>query len=92
MNKRQRGTLEALFQRPTRSDIRWAEFRSLLLALGADEVGRSGSRVAFLLDVGGGQEVLHLHRPHNPPELRKYQVEEARDFLAQLGITPESTR
>jgi hypothetical protein len=34
MNRRHRRTLPAVFEHPTRPDIRWADIEALLLALG----------------------------------------------------------
>ena len=85
MNKRQRRTLARIFERPTRSDVRWDELTSLLRALGAEEHEGAGSRVRFVLD----GSILSLHRPHPKPELRKYAVEDVRGFLAARGIEPE---
>ena len=85
MNKRQRRTLARIFERPTRSDLRWDELVSLLRALGAEEHGGAGSRIRFVLD----GSILSLHRPHPRPELRKYAVEDVRDFLAARGVEPE---
>lgn len=85
MNKRQRRTLARIFERPTRSDVRWDELASLLRALGAEEHQGAGSRVRFVLD----GSILSLHRPHPKLDLRKYAVEDVRDFLAARGIEPE---
>lgn len=85
MNKRQRRTLARIFERPTRSDVRWDELTSLLRALGAEDHEGTGSRVRFVL----AGSILSLHRPHPKPELRKYAVEDVRDFLAARGIEPE---
>lgn len=85
MNKRQRRTLARIFERPPRSDIRWDELASLMGALGAQEQEGAGSRVRFVLD----GSILSLHRPHPKPELRKYAVEDVRDFLTAHGIGPE---
>jgi len=85
MNKRQRRALARIFERPTRSDVRWDELASLMRALGAEEHQGAGSRVRFVL----GGSILSLHRPHPKPELRKYAVEDVRDFLAARGIEPE---
>ncbi|MDJ0866256.1 MAG: type II toxin-antitoxin system HicA family toxin [Myxococcota bacterium] len=85
MNKRQRRTLARVFERPTRSDVRWDELASLLRALGAEEREGAGSRVRFVL----AGSILSLHRPHPKPELRKYAVEDVRQFLAARGIEPE---
>lgn len=85
MNKRQRRTLARIFERPTRADVRWDELAALMRALGAEEHQGAGSRVRFVLD----GSILSLHRPHPKPELRKYAVEDVRDFLAGRGIEPE---
>jgi len=63
MNQRQRRTRDRIFERPNRSDIRWEELASLMRALGADEIERSGSRVRFVLN----GRVLNLHRRTRSP-------------------------
>ena len=85
MNKRQRRTLARIFERPTRSDVRWDELASLLRALGAEEHEGAGSRVCFVL----AGSILSLHRPQPKPELRKYAVEDVRNFFAARGLEPE---
>ncbi len=85
MNKRQRPTLARIFERPPRPDIRWDQIASLPRALSAGEHEGAGSRVRFVLD----GSILSLHRPHPRPELRRYAVEDVRDFLAAHGIEPE---
>ena len=85
MNKRQRRTRDRIFERPTRSDLRWEDLSSLMRSLGADVHEGAGSRVAFVL----GGRILRLHRPHPKPELKKYAVEDVRDFLIGSGIEPE---
>jgi hypothetical protein len=85
MNKKQRRTLDRIFERPTRSDIRWDELASLLRALGGEEYEGAGSRVRFVL----AGSILSLHRPHPKPELRKYAIEDVRDFLTARGIGPQ---
>ena len=85
MNKRQRRTLDRLFERPSRSDVRWEELVSLMRALGAEQHEGAGSRVRFVLHGA----ILSLHRPHPKPELKKYAVEDVRDFLDVNGIRPE---
>ena len=85
MNKRQRRTLARIFERSARSDVRWDELASLLRALGAEEHEGAGSRGRFVLE----GSILSLHRPPPKPELRKYAVEDVRDFLSAHGIEPE---
>ena len=85
MNERQRRTLARILERPTGADVRWDDLASLLRALGAEEREGAGSRVRFVL----AGSILSLHRPHPTPALRKYAVEDVRDFLAARGIEPE---
>lgn len=77
-------TLTAIFAKPTRASIAFAEIESLLMGLGAELTEREGSRVKFNLR---GAE-WHAHRPHPGKEAKKYQVEQVRDFLTTLEITP----
>ena len=85
MNAKQRRTPDRILERPTRSDIRWEDLASLMRALGANEIEGSGSRVRFTLN----GRVLSLHRPHPKPELKKYAVEDVRDFLIANEIESE---
>ncbi|MCC6697866.1 MAG: type II toxin-antitoxin system HicA family toxin [Candidatus Hydrogenedentes bacterium] len=84
MNSRQRETLAALFERPTRADIRWTQVESLLTALGAEFEGQGGSRIGVILR---GHRIV-LHRPHPNPCLKKWAVEAVRGFLESLEIKP----
>lgn len=84
MRSRHRRTLEAIFDRPTQSGIRWSEIESMLLACAADIEERSGSRIA--IELNGVRAVIH--RPHPRPEAGKALVEAMRDFLTEAGITP----
>lgn len=81
-----RKTLDAIFERPTRSNIAFADIEALVLSLEGGKVfEREGSRVKLVI----GNLVWRCHRPHPGKEAKKYQVEEARDFLAHAGVTPE---
>ncbi len=85
MNSSHRKTLAAIFGRPTRSDIRWADIEALVVALGGEVDGkREGSRVAMALN--GVRAVFH--RPHPKPEAKKGAVDAARQFLVNAGIKP----
>jgi hypothetical protein len=84
MNSRQRETLKAIFERPTRADIHWTRVESLLAALGAEFEGQGGSRVGVILR---GQRIV-LHRPHPNPCMKKWAVETVRGFLATTEIKP----
>jgi hypothetical protein len=80
VNRRQRETLRAIRERPTRSDIRWSAAESLLESLGASMTQGRGSRVRVKL----GNRRMVLHRPHPEPELKKGSVESLRDFLNEV--------
>jgi hypothetical protein len=75
-------TLVAIFTRPTRSDIRWAEIETLVRRLGGDVLEREGSRVAFILN--GIRAVFH--RPHPRPTASKGAVDAVRRFLVTAGV------
>ena len=84
MNQKQKATLEAIFSRPTRADIRWTAIESLILALGGEIMERAGSRVAARLN--GVTAVFH--RPHPRPEMKKGAVDAVRQFLTNAGVKP----
>lgn len=84
MNSKHKKTLEAVFSKPTPSALEWARIEALLLAVGCEVVEGRGSRVRFV----HGQHVSAFHRPHPAKEAKPYQVEEARAFLALIGVQP----
>ncbi len=77
-------TLSAIFENPTRANIRWAEIESLFRALGADIKQGSGSRVRILLN---GRRMT-FHAPHPQPTIVKDAVRSVRRFLKEAGFTP----
>ena len=84
MNKAQQATLNAIFFRPTKADIRWTAIESLIRALGGEVSERAGSRVAAKLN--GVTAVFH--RPHPRPETKKGAVDAVRQFLLNAGVKP----
>jgi hypothetical protein len=60
MNKKQRKTLDEIFERPDRSDIPWAKIEALFVALGAEITEGNGSRVRIPLN----DVRAVFHRPH----------------------------
>lgn len=84
MNKRQRETLKRIFQTPAPASLAWRDIESLFLAMGAQTVEGSGSRVRFELK----GVVATFHRPHPEKEAKPYQVRDTRRFLEQAGIIP----
>ena len=55
-----------------------------MVALGGVVTEREGSRVKITLM--GGE--WRCHRPHPGKEAKRYQVEEARELLERLEVTP----
>lgn len=84
MRARHYRTLEAIFSRPTRAGLRWAEIESMLLACGADIEERAGSRI--VIELNGVR--AHAHRPHPRPTATKSAVEAIRRFLIEAGVVP----
>lgn len=86
MNRKQQKTLDAIFAKPTSAAIKFSDIEKLLVALGAEKIEGSGSRVGFVMPSGAKWE---HHRPHPNKEARKYQVESVREFLERLGVNNE---
>lgn len=84
MNKKQRKTLESIFELPTRSDIAWRDIESLLEAVGAEIVESAGSRIRVVLN--GVRAVFH--RSHPRKETDKGAVKSVRHFLEEAGVMP----
>ena len=82
MKKAHQVTLDAIFSRPTRANIRWAAVESLIRALGGEISEREGSRVAARLN--GVIAVFH----HPRPETKEGAVEAVRQFLMSAGVKP----
>ncbi|MFL5032122.1 MAG: type II toxin-antitoxin system HicA family toxin [Xanthobacteraceae bacterium] len=77
-------TLAEVFERPTRSDVRWNAVVALIRALGGEMSEGRGSRVRFFLN---GRRAV-FHQPHPRPEMVKGAVEALRDFLTEAGVKP----
>lgn len=82
MNSKNRRTLEAVFSRPTQSNIKWIDIEKLLIAIGAEVFEGDGSRVRFMI----GTAKFAAHRPHPGHEAKPYQVEAVREFLEKVGV------
>lgn len=82
MNKKQRQTLERIFEKPVRSDIPWSDSEKLFKALGADISEGKGSRVRVaLVNVRAV-----FHRPHPERVTNQSTVRSVRRFLKEAGI------
>lgn len=84
MNKAHRTTLAAIFGRPTRADVRWADIEALVRALDGVVEERAGSRVWLEINGCGGV----FHRPHPRPEAKKGALDAVRKLLVLAGIEP----
>lgn len=84
MNNRQRKTLAAIFEEPTRSDVEWSAIESLFVALGGTLKPGNGSRVRVALN--GVRQVFH--RPHPERVTDKGAVVSVRGFLERAGVAP----
>lgn len=82
MNKKQRQTLERIFEKPERSDILWSDIESLFIALGAEISEGKGSRVRVIL--AGVKAVFH--RPHPQRVTNKSTIRSVRRFLTESGV------
>ena len=85
LNSKQRRTLRAIFDTPTRSDIAWRRIEQLFIGLGAEVSEGRGSRIRVAL--GGVRAVFH--RPHPEPETDRGAVRSVRRFLTEAGFKPE---
>lgn len=82
MNKRHRETLDAIFDTPVRSDIKWKEIETLFKALGGEISEGRGARVRVALK--GVRAVFH--RPHPKKETDKGAVKSVRRYLKESGV------
>ena len=84
MNKKQRQTLQKVFEKPERADISWNDIEGLFIALGAEVTEGKGSRVRVALsDVRAV-----FHRPHPERVTNKGSVKSVRRFLMESGVKP----
>jgi len=84
MKTKHRRTLEAIFATPTRAGIVFSDIEALVIAIGGEVREGEGSRVVFELK----ESRRYLHRPHPGKEAKKYQIEELREWLRYLEVTP----
>lgn len=84
MNKKQRQTLQKIFEKPERSDISWDDVEGLFLSLGAEVTKGKGSRVRVAFN--GVRAVFH--RPHPVRVTNKGVVKSVQRFLIESGVVP----
>ena len=85
MNSKQKRTLAAIFDEPTRANVVWNDIESLFIAIGAEVSEGSGSRVRIALNGGRG----YFHRPHPNSETGRGALRSVRTFLVNAGVEPE---
>ncbi|MFH2045727.1 MAG: type II toxin-antitoxin system HicA family toxin [Pseudomonadota bacterium] len=84
MNKKQRQTLDKIFEKPERSDISWVHIEALFVSLGAEISEGSGSRVRVALN----DVRAVFHRPHPKKVTNKGAVKSVKRFLQEAGVRP----
>lgn len=84
MNSKHRKTLQAIFIRPPLGTVVFKDVEALPLAVGCTLTEGAGSRVRF----DQGECAFLCHRPHPGKEAKRYQIEQAREFLSNIGVTP----
>lgn len=84
MNKSHHKTFDAIFSQPVPATLEWRRIEALFVALGAQTIEGSGSRVRFALN----DIIATFHRPHPEKEAKPYQVRDARTFLENAGVKP----
>jgi hypothetical protein len=84
MNKKQRQTLQKIFEKPERSDISWNDIEGLFISLGAEVTEGKGSRVRVALN----DVRAVFHRPHPERVTNKGSVKSVRRFLIESGVKP----
>jgi hypothetical protein len=81
MNKKQRQTLERIFEKPERSDISWSDIEGLFIAFGAEISEGRGSRVRVRIS----DVKAVFHRPHPQRVTNKSTIRSVRRFLIESG-------
>ncbi len=82
VNSKHRTTLELIFSEPIAGNTEWRKIEALFIALGAQIIEGSGSRITVLLN----EMRADFHRPHPGKEALRYRVKAARELLEKAGI------
>lgn len=86
MNRKQRATINGIFDTPTRSNIRFSDIERLFISLGGTLFEGKGSAIRIAFPNGMKYD---QHRPHPQKEAKRYQVEDARTLLELMGVEPD---
>ena len=84
MNKKQRRTLQKIFEKPERSHISWNAIEGLFIAPSAEVIEDKGSRVLVALNYVRAV----FYRPHPNRVTNKGSVKSVRRFLIESGVKP----
>ena len=82
MRGRHRETLQGIFSKPDRKNIKWDDFVGLLIELDADVTKKGGSMVGVRLK----SRYAVFHRPHPGNEIYPTDLKRIRRFLLETGI------
>jgi hypothetical protein len=82
MNSKHKKTIELVFKNPVQANISWTDIEGLLVALGGELSGGSGSRIRVKLN--GVRAVFH--RPHPEKTTDKGAINSVRRFLENAGV------
>ena len=85
VRKRHQKTLDDIFAMPDRKDIKWDDFITLLMALGAEVSEKGGSMAGVRLN---GRYAV-FHRPHPGNEIYPTDLKRMRRFILETGIRVE---
>ncbi len=81
VNSKQEKVFEAVFKKPTPSNIPWSDIEKLFEALGCELSEGSGSRLRVKLN----SVRAVFHRPHPSPYTDRGAVESVKRFLQNAG-------
>jgi hypothetical protein len=84
INSKNRATLSDVFVDPVRSNVKWSDIETLIIALGGEISEGNGSRVRFYLN----NIIATFHRPHPKKETDKGALKSVRRFLIEAGVNP----
>ena len=84
LSSKHRKTLQAIYDDPVRSNVKWSDIEKMLTALGAELSEGRGSRLRIRLNDARAV----FHRPHAKPETDKGALRSMRRFLDEAGIRP----
>lgn len=82
LSNNQQKVLDAIFENPVRSNVKWKDIENLLIALGAELTEGRGSRIRIYLN----EIKAVFHRPHPKKELDKGALKSMRKFLIISGV------